>query len=248
MIIKPNDKKIRSFTRKYWKQGRDVLAATTDPVIALIGNVPIEEVKARAANMMNTNLLRRYLISIWADTGSYFAREMNEKIMQRQSKEGEFWEEAYIRYMAQRVIAKAQNIARTQAGLFNSVIDLVIQEGHREGLSIDAITERLQYELGKKMKQVQNFEAQRIAVTEVNGAANKGSFDGAMSTGLGIKKGWLSSGRSNVRGTHRIYEGMGFVPMDYEYAWGLKHPGDPNGAAEEIINCHCTVVYSTSGL
>jgi len=195
--------------------------------------------------MMNTPLLRRYLMSIWADTGSYFARDMSEKIIQRQEKEGEFWEEAYIRYMAQRIIGKATGIARTQATLFNSVIDLVIEEGYREGLSIDAITERLQYELGKKMKVVQAYEARRIAQTETIGAANKGSFDGAMSTGLDIKKGWLTSGLKGVRDSHALYESYGFIPMSQEYAFGLLHPGDPNGSAEEIINCRCTIIYST---
>ncbi len=140
--------------------------------------MPIEEVKARAANIMNTPLLRQYIMNIWIDTGSYFAREMNEKIMQRQSKEGEeFWEAIYYRWMQSlRNTEKAAKIARTQATLFNSVIDLVVQEGQREGLSIDAITERLKYELGKKMKVVQKYEAERIAITEVNGAANEGEL------------------------------------------------------------------------
>jgi len=243
--VKPDSRKIRSFTRLYWEQGRRVLAQTTAPVINLLGNVPLEEVKNRAEHMMDSQELRQYLIELWSKTGTYFAQDMSTTLIQRQSKEGNAWEEGYIQYILARVTKKAKDIARTQATLFNSVIDLVVQEGYRDGLSIDAITERLQYEVKKRMLSVQKYEAERIARTEVIGAANKGSFDGAMSTGLGIKKGWLTSGLKGVRASHGSYEGMGFVPMNYEYNFGLMHPGDPNGTAEEIINCRCTIIYAT---
>ena len=59
-----------------------------------------------------------------------------------------------------------------------------------------------------------------------------------------MKKGWLTSGLKGVRDSHLLYESQGFVSMDYEYAPGLKHPGDPNGAANEIINCRCTIIYN----
>lgn len=249
MRIKPDDNKIRSFTKLYWREGREVLAKTTAPVINLIGNVPIEEIKQRAELIMDSNATREYLLKIWTTTGGFFARDMADRLMMRQ-KDDQFWEDAYYAYMAERVKAKVAGIARTQSSLFNSVVDLVIREGEAEGLSIQNITSRLKYEVNKRMLEIQSWEAQRIAQTEVIGAANKGSFDGARATGLEIKKGWLTSGRSNVRDSHRLYESRGFVPMDFDYGTlmgigGLMHPGDPNGAAEEIINCHCAIIYST---
>lgn len=243
MKIKPDDKKIRSFTKKYWREGRKVLYLNSRKVVDLIGKVPIDQIKGRAANMLDSVELRDYLIGIWSTTGSYFARDMSSNLMSRAQKETDLWEEAYIRYMAERVKDKAVSIARTEATLINSVIDIIIQDGFREGYSIDQMTGTIQRELEKRLRVVHDWEAERIARTEVIGAANKGSYDGALSTGLDVKKAWLTSGLKGVRGSHQMYEGMGFVPMSHDYNVGLRHPGDPNGSPEEVINCRCTIIY-----
>jgi hypothetical protein len=243
--IKPDDKKIRSFTELYWRKGRKTLYQNSRRVVELIGNVPIDQIKSRAANMLDSVELKDYIMGLWRDTGSYFARDMNGKLMTRQSKETDLWEEAYMRYMEARIGAKTMAIARTEATLINSVIDLVVQEGYTQGYSIDRLTSRIKRELDKRLRAVHEWEAERIARTEVIGAANKGSFDGALSTGLDVQKGWLTSGLKGTRDSHQMYEGMGFVPMNYDYNIGLKHPGDPNGSAEEIINCRCTIIYNT---
>jgi hypothetical protein len=85
---------------------------------------------------------------------------------------------------------------------------------------------------------VQKWEAERIARTEVIGAANKGSFDGVQASGLDVKKQWLTSGLPGVRGSHQINEGIGLVPMNYVYEGNVRYPGDPRGEAGEIINCY----------
>jgi len=241
--IQPDDKKIRSFTKLHWKEGRKVLFKNSSRLIEMIGNVPIDEVKGRAARILDSKELRDYLSGIWSSTGAWFANDMTRKLITRQVKADEFWEDAFRRYMELRVAGKAAGIARTEATMFNSLIDMIIQEGYQEGFSIDQITGKLKREIERRMGVIQNWEAERIARTEVIGAANKGSFDGALSTGLDIQKGWLTSGLKGVRDSHLLYESMGFVAMNYDYNIGLKHPGDPGGSPEEIINCRCAITY-----
>lgn len=219
-----------------------MLYTNSRKVVDLIGNVPLDHIKQRAANMLDSVELRDYLMGLWGKTGSWFARDMSSRLIQRDNKDA--WEEGYYHYLEMRLGKKAAEIARTEATLINSVIDLVVAEGYREGYSIEHITERMVYELDKRLKIVHQWEAERIARTEVIGAANKGSFDGAMSTGLDIKKAWLTSGLKGTRESHMFYEGQGFVPMNYDYNIGLKHPGDPNGEPGEIINCRCTIIYN----
>ena len=244
MRIQPDEKKIRSFTNTFWKEGRRVLKSNTARLIEMIGDVPIEDIKNRAPRILDTWELRSYLIDIWSTTGAWFANDMTRKLMTRQVKAEEYWEDAFRRYMEARVAGKAMSIARTEATMFNSLIDLIIQEGYQEGFSINEITGKLKREIEKRMGVIQQWEAQRIAQTEVIGSANKGSFDGAMSTGLDIQKGWLTSGLQNVRATHALYGSMDFQPMDYEYAYGLQFPGDPRADPSEIINCHCAIIYN----
>jgi hypothetical protein len=216
---------MNAFTKKYWREGRAVLRASTQSVINLIGRVPIEEVKARAERILDTPEMRKYLSEMFVTTGAWFANDMLTKAVQRKADdEYDFWRQAYTEYISARVSAKAQSIARTQASLINSVIDLVQAEGLREGESIDVISER-------------------IARTEVIGAANKGSFDGVQASGLDVKKQWLTSGLPGVRGSHQINEGIGLVPMNYVYEGNVRYPGDPQGAADQVINCRCVIVY-----
>jgi hypothetical protein len=94
------------------------------------------------------------------------------------------------------------------------------------------------------LTEINSFQAERIARTEVIGASNTGSFEGAMETGVALGKEWMTSGLPNIRQSHLDYEAMGTVDMDYEYNTGLQYPGDPNGDPEEIINCRCVPTYS----
>ena len=81
-------------------------------------------------------------------------------------------------------------------------------------------------------------------IENINGLANKASFESALSSGLDIKKIWMTSGLSDVRETHKEYEALGPVPMNYEYAPGLKFPGDPDCLnPDEIKGCRCTIGY-----
>lgn len=139
---------------------------------------------------------------------------------------------------------KAKKILTTSAEILNLVIDSVVAEGLSEGQSIGVISGALKDSFLGKMRTIQNYEAERIARTEVIGASNKGSYDGALSTGLNMQKGWSTSGLQGIRPTHLLYESFGWVSMEKEYAAGLRHPGDPLGEAGEIINCRCTIIYN----
>ncbi len=245
MKFSPDKNKIESIVDKYWKTGRKVLYLNSRRVIDLIGNVPPSEITARAEHILNTPELCDYISDIWVRTASFFARNMFNNIVQRQQKDDDFWEDAYRAYMSSRAAAKAATIARTQGGMINAVIDLVIREAEVDGLSIAEARDRIVYEVTKRMNEIHAWEAERIARTEVIGAANKGSYDGALSSGLEIKKMWLTSGLPGIRPSHSYYESLGFVPMNYSYNIGLQHPGDPQGPPEDIINCRCAIIYNT---
>jgi len=83
--------------------------------------------------------------------------------------------------------------------------------------------------------------ARTIARTEVIGASNKASYE-AMS-GEKAEKKWVTGG-ANVRDSHQMAEAEGWIPMEQEFmSVNMLHPGDPNGAPEDVINCKCTLIY-----
>lgn len=82
--------------------------------------------------------------------------------------------------------------------------------------------------------------ANMIARTEMGIAANNGRWD-SMSAEVETKQ-WLTSEDGNVRESHRHFSEIGSQDISYSYAPGLKFPQDSGGAAEEVINCRCTIV------
>ena len=78
-------------------------------------------------------------------------------------------------------------------------------------------------------------------------ASNQASEFAADSTGYDYLKFWSTSGLPNIRETHleaeKYSDDKGGLKPDETFPNGLLYPGDPNGAAEEVINCRCTLMH-----
>ena len=84
-----------------------------------------------------------------------------------------------------------------------------------------------------------------IARTEVIGAANTAGYD--MLGRVGAKVQWLTSRDGKVRDTHALLEGdvkPHGEPFITASGAKLLYPGDPDGPAEEIIQCRCTTIMA----
>jgi len=78
----------------------------------------------------------------------------------------------------------------------------------------------------------------KIARTEIVGASNNGTHTGYVESGIVETKMWISSRDTRVRDLHTI-DGEE-RKLNEPYSNGLLHPHDPNGTAENVINCRCT--------
>ena len=89
----------------------------------------------------------------------------------------------------------------------------------------------------------------RQASDTMTDAENSGRLDSmyrASDEGFNVKKYWVATLDNRTRETHREYDSMQPVELDYEYAPGLKKPRDPNCAiSEEVCNCRCRILYNT---
>ena len=95
------------------------------------------------------------------------------------------------------------------------------------------------------------WRADRIARTEVAAAVNAGveafAAESAAATGRQWYKRWWSSQDERVRATHRAAHGQ-IAPPGGTFTVGgasLRHPGDPLGPPQEIINCRCSTLLLT---
>jgi hypothetical protein len=168
----------------------------------------------------------------------FLPRQANEKLIDYQRR--------MRAYAYERSLLKANKIRTTEQEAINRVITSVIERASAEGLSIPNTRNLMKEALDNELVTIENWEAERIARTEVNGAANTGSFEAAREEGTeDVTKEWITSGLPNIRDSHLEYEALGAVEFDYEYAPGLQFPGDETGEPEEIINCRCTYVLDT---
>mgnify|MGYP001567896565 CR=1 FL=1 len=114
--------------------------------------------------------------------------------------------------------------------------------GMGNGESIPELTKRVRGELASS-----TVRARTIARTEVIGASNAGAFMQvtAMGEDAPESKSWLATGDSRTRLTHRAANGQ-TVPLNDHFSVGnssLMFPGDPRGAADEVIQCRCTLTW-----
>jgi hypothetical protein len=71
-------------------------------------------------------------------------------------------------------------------------------------------------------------------------AVNFGAKEGARTAGAGMKM-WQTNS-SNPRASHSAMGGE-TVPIGERFSNGMDWPGDPEGGAEEVANCNCSLVF-----
>jgi HK97 family phage portal protein len=153
------------------------------------------------------------------------------------------WESSVDEYMAEHGGRKITSINDTTRDQVVSALDEAIDNGSditEAAAAVDGIDT--------------DYRAEMIGRTEVIGASNYGSLEGAYATGLsGLKKVWLSTIDDRTRQgefDHVSADGE-TVDLDEEFketGEPMDYPGDPTGDPGNVINCRCTVTYDTSGV
>lgn len=92
---------------------------------------------------------------------------------------------------------------------------------------------------------ITNSRALMIARTESHSAAQAGGLIAAQSLGVVQTKEWIAAEDERTRDSHADADGQ-VVDIDDNFSVGgtsLSFPGDPDGPAEEVINCRCVMKY-----
>ena len=104
----------------------------------------------------------------------------------------------------------------------------------------------IEYDLRQLYDGFNKSRAKTIARTEVAGISNYGSLMGAFEAGAKTKK-WIPILDKFTRDSHWEMEDYQEIELDEYFNVGnskMQYPGDPNGAAEEVINCRCSLNFS----
>ena len=122
-------------------------------------------------------------------------------------------------------------------------IKLLLTEGYQSGKGINYVSNLLI----KRFDQLQTWEAQRIARTEIHNSHNTAVMDSYQELGVEYTM-WISAGDDGrTRDSHLgpadgVPDGVDgeIIPMGGTYSNGLQYPGDTSGPIEEWINCRCS--------
>lgn len=95
----------------------------------------------------------------------------------------------------------------------------------------------------------------RVARTTMTSAENAGrveSYRVADKAGVKVQKEWMATIDVRTRQSHRLMNGV-HVPYDKPFIVGpneakMMHPADPQGPADETMNCRCTLVGWVEGI
>lgn len=132
-------------------------------------------------------------------------------------------------------IAAKELLVKTVATDLHEALRKIISNEVGRGQPIEQIRKRIE----ERFTDLYDWQARRIAQTETIGAMNVGSMAAIEQTGL--KKIWVATLDDRVRDSHAGAMEDGAIPTDAVFSNGLRHPGDPDGPAEEVINCRCAL-------
>jgi HK97 family phage portal protein len=153
------------------------------------------------------------------------------------------WWLAIRDYVGTQVAERVTQVAQTTRELIRSAIQQSIDSG--EGVYQAQGRIRKLY-----LEQIIPHRSEVIARTEIIAASNHGSYIAAQSTGLKLRKSWLSSRDSRVREWHASADGQK-VAMDEPFRVNgerLMYPGDTSlgASGDNVIQCRCTQTYEVA--
>ncbi|KZX17459.1 phage head morphogenesis protein [Methanobrevibacter filiformis] len=115
-------------------------------------------------------------------------------------------------------------------------ITKIINKGYTEGLGNREIAQNLK----KEFTGLKTWEAERIAVTEVNSAQSLGAYEQYFEDDIKYHQ-WSTCEDSRVRQTHALLDGE-IVEVGTRFNNGLLYPGDKTGEMKEWVWCRCVTL------
>jgi SPP1 gp7 family putative phage head morphogenesis protein len=94
------------------------------------------------------------------------------------------------------------------------------------------------------LAKISKNNAMRIARTEAHRIQCKAAYDAqwkAKDKGANVVKQWDATIDGKTRDSHRKIDGE-IRELEENFSNGLEYPGDPSGAAGEVINCRCALL------
>jgi len=182
--------------------------------------------------------LAKAMAQVYSIVGSDFARSTIKRVNERKAAKVEldYWLEYFKIYARTKAAQKIVWITGTTEDIFKRTVNRIVTAAGESGQSVQNMAKQIQDELNFSNK----IRATRIARTEVIGASNAGSLEGAKQAGIPLRKEWVPIVDDNSRPEHAAMAGSDPIGLDEPFTQlgdDIYKPGD--GDAKDVINCRC---------
>lgn len=148
-------------------------------------------------------------------------------------------------YAADFIAARANQLAGRVTDTTYGAIQEQLAAGAAAGEGIPDLAARVR----SVFAEASAIRARTIARTEVLSAFNGSASLVAAQLPAGVVAGqeWIASRDSRVRSSHAVADGQ-VQGIGQPFSVGgvsLAYPGDPNGPADEVVNCRCSIAFLT---
>lgn len=235
----------KAFDRKRWNYirwgtglTRSALSNQVLPVITSLHQHGTDSTLASLHMIISEKPMYNMFNNLYLGVGSYYAEETLRGLSGKSMKLDDRWAQTIRNWIATHAGKRIKKITQTTL----ERTQFVLSQGIKEGLSIDDMASLIS---GSGNIMTVN-RATVIARTEIISASNMGSIEGARSTGLPMKKLWISTKDQKTREDHVYADGQTTNDLNSDFNVGgenLAYPGDPVGSAGNVINCRCAVGY-----
>lgn len=144
-----------------------------------------------------------------------------------------------------RVAEKVTAIVNTTRKQAESIIRRVTDTAIQEGLGQEALARLMRKTFAEQGSGLSRARASVIARTETHNAANSAAHEAIRSTGLPIRKEWVTATDGREREAHSLADGQ-IVDINSPFLVDgeeMMYPGDQAGSAANVINCRCAVAH-----
>ena len=203
---------------------------------------PVSTVIRRLDISVPEEPIRKFLEKYYPRVGGEVAYIYRDDLVKQKSEQDDWiniFENDIDDWLRYHAASKVTQITETT----KDYIRQLLLSAEEEGLGVPEIAKDLRYQ----MKNISKSRSMTIARTEITTASSIGADKGIRSTGVRVKKFWLSSGLDGVRESHQYAQQTSYaangIDQDSNFSNGLLFPRAPGGPAHEVINCRCTCIY-----
>lgn len=236
---KREDRLIKAYEKKYAKIVYDVL------------NRQMEEAIRNSGVFLDVSMFD-VLSGLYKDVGVTFANNQYDAFSSFKTKASSFFLDTWLHFMTNYVM---QNSA-SRITLINDTTRDKIQQALAMGLNVGLGTEKLAEFIRSRVSSINRYRSIMIARTEIAEAANiakdKSAEDWEGESGENIYKLWIHRYANAPRHWHQDLDNDKPIPKAQPFIvpnprtgqqTEMMRPHDPNGGAENNINCSCTILY-----